>query len=280
MKTILLNSSHVVPGTNNARFRADLPPSVGAFKDQEVSLHSVSIYYSWSNLTAAQGNNTFSYIWPTSTGTTTVSLTIPDGSYSIEDLNSWMQSQMIANGHYLLDSTGNYVYYIELTTNSVYYAVQLNCFKLPTSLPTGYTNPASMTYPATTLTPQVVIPSTNIRNILGLSAGTYPSVQQITDYSTYSTTAPQVSPTQSIVMTTNLISSGLTNPSNVLYSFTPAGVAFGSIIESKPSSPLWLDVTNGFYQSVEVQLYNQSFTPLVVKDPNVVIILAVKDKAE
>jgi hypothetical protein len=79
-------------------------------------------------------------------------------------------------------------------------------------------------------------------------------------------------------MTTNLISSGLTNPSNVLYSFTPAGVEFGSIIESKPSSPLWLEVTNGFYQSVEIQLYNQAFTPLVVKDPNVVIILAIKDK--
>jgi hypothetical protein len=187
---------------------------------------------------------------------------------------------MIANGHYFIDSVGGYVYYIELVTNSVYYAVQLNCLKLPTSLSAGYTNPASMTFPATTLTPQVVIPATNIRDLLGFPDGTYPVAEQTTDYSTFSTTAPQVSPTQSIVMTTNLISSGLTNPSNVLYSFTPAGIEFGSIIESKPSSPLWLDVTNGFYQSVEIQLYNQAFTPLVVKDPNVVIILAIKDKHE
>jgi hypothetical protein len=255
-----------------------LPPSVGAFKDQEVALKSVSIYYSWDNITAAQGNNSFSYIWPTSTGTTTHQILIPDGSYSIADLNSYIQSKMISNGHYLLDASGNYVYYIELLTNAVYYAVQLNCFKLPTSLPTGYTNPASMTFPATTLTPQVVVPSTNIRDLLGFSTGTYPPAQQVTNYSTYSSTAPQVSPTQSIVMTTNLISSGLTNPSNVLYSFTPAGTEFGAIIESKPSSPLWLEVTNGFYQSVDIQLYNQAFTPLVVKDPNVVIILAIKNK--
>jgi hypothetical protein len=187
---------------------------------------------------------------------------------------------MISNGHYLVDAAGDNVYYIEVVTNSVLYAVQFNCFKLPTSLPTGYTNPAAMTYPATTLTPQVTIPATNFRNYLGFDAGTYPSVQQTTDYSAYSTTAPQVSPTQSIIMTTNLISNGLTNPGNVLYSFTPSGVQFGSLIESKPASPMWLDVTNGFFQSVEIQLYNQAFTPLVVKDPNVVIILVVKNKDE
>lgn len=278
MRTILINSRHVVPGSSNSKFRVELPPSVGQLKEQRVALKSVSLYYSWDNISAAQQNNTFSYIWPTSSGTTTHTVTIPDGSYSIDDLNSYLQSEMIANGHYLVDASGDYVYYIELVTNAVYYAVQLNCLSLPTSLPTDYMNPASMSFPATALTPQVVIPSTNIRDILGLSEGTYPATQQTMDFSTYSSTAPQVSPTQSIVLTSNLISSGLTNPPNVLFSFTPAGVKFGSIIDRQPSSPLWLDVTNGYYQSVEVQFFNQDYTPLVIKDPNVVIILAIQDK--
>jgi hypothetical protein len=247
-------------------------------KDQQVALKSISLYYAWDNISAAQQNNTFSYIWHTSSGTTTHTVTIPDGSYSIDDLNSYLQSVMIANGHYLVNDSGDHVYYIEFLTNAVYYAVQLNCLALPTSLPSGYTNPASMTFPATALTPRIVIPATNIRDILGLSEGTYPATPQTTDYSTYSSTAPQVSPTQSIVMTTNLISSGLTNPPNVLYSFTPSGTSFGSIIDRQPSSPLWLDVTPGYYQSVEVQFFNQDYSQLVIKDPNVVIILAIRDK--
>jgi hypothetical protein len=267
-----------VAGTNNSRYRVDLPPSVGPLKDQQVALKSVSLYYSWANITAAQQNNTFTYIWPTSSGTTTHTVTIPDGSYSIDDLNSYLQSVMIDNGHYLLNASGDYVYYIEFVTNAVYYSIQLNCFSLPTSLPTDYTNPASMTFPATTLTPRVVIPSTNIRDLLGFSAGTYPSASQTSDYSTYSDTCPQVSPTQSIALTTNLVSSGLTNPPNVLFSFTPAGTSFGSIIDRQPSSPLWLDVTNGYYQSVEVQFLSQDYSPIVIKDPNVVIILAIQDK--
>jgi hypothetical protein len=278
MRTVLINSTHLVPGTNNSRFRAELPPSVGAFKDQQVALKSLSMYYSWSNITAAQNNHSLSYIWPTATGTTTIDLTIPDGSYSVKDLNSYMQSQMVANGHYLVDETGNHVYYLELVTNPTYYAVQVNCFALPTSLPSDYTNPGSMSFPAETHTPQLVVPATNMRDVLGFSAGTYPIVQQTGDYSAYSSTCPQVSPTQSIIVTSNLISTGLTNPSNILYSFSPAGVEFGSIIESKPSSPMWLDVTNGFYQAVEIQLYNQDFTPLVVQDPNLVIILGIQDK--
>eukprot|EP00952_Eustigmatos_sp_NYUAD-ZCMA_P003085 13407-Eustigmatos_ZCMA.PRE.1 len=77
---------------------------------------------------------------------------------------------MVSNGHYLTDSNGDYVYYIEFQENSVYYAVQLNCYYVPTALPSGYSNPASMTFPATNKTPQVVIPSTNIQDVLGITA--------------------------------------------------------------------------------------------------------------
>lgn len=280
MKTIIVNSTHVVSGTSNSKYTYNFPMGSANFNNHQVAVASVAIYYSWFNLSSANSNNTISYIWPTSSGTTTVSLTIPDGFFSIDDLNSWLQSKMIANGHYLLDSNGDYVYYLEFQTNSTLYAVQLNCYALPTSLPTGYSNPASMTFPTSTYTPQVVVPSTNIRDVLGFTAGTYPSSQQTTNYSTYSSYTPQVTPVQSVIMTCSLVNNSLSVPNNVLYSFSPAGTTFGSLIESKPNSFAWVDIAHGNYPTFDIQFLSQSYSKLVINDSNIVVTLVVREKPE
>lgn len=278
MKTVIINSSHVVSGSSNSKYSYSFPMGNAKFEKQQIAVASVAIFYSWNNLTSALGTNTLSYIWPTSSGTTTVSLTIPDGFYSISDLNSWLQSQMISNGHYLLDASSDYVYYLELQENSTLYAVQLNCYALPTSLPSGYSNPASMTFPASTYTPQLVVPSTNIRDILGFTADTYPSSQQTSNYSTYSSYTPQVTPTQSIIMTCSLVNNSLSVPNNVLYSFTPGGTSFGSLIESKPNSFAWVDISPGNYPSFDIQFLNQAYSSLVIKDSNIVVTLVVRER--
>ena len=278
MKTIIVNSTHVVSGTNNSKYTYNFPMGSAQFDKHEVAVASVAVYYSWFNITSALSNNTISYIWPTSSGTTTVSLTIPDGFYSIDDLNLWLQSKMISNGHYLVDSNGDNMYYLELQTNSTYYAVQLNCYALPTSLPTGYSNPASMTFPASTYTPQLVVPSTNIRDVLGFTAGTYPSAQQTTDYSTYSSYTPQVTPVQSVIMTCSLVNNSLSVPNNVLYSFSPAGTGFGSLIESKTNSFAWVDISHGNYPTFDIQFLSQSYGKLVINDSNIVVTLVVREK--
>ena len=165
IQTIILNNTNCdTTNPNNNVYKYKFPSNIN-FKNSQITLTSVYMYYSWYNISSKQGNNTFSYIWYSgSTPTaTTVSITIPDGFYDISGLNEYLQSIMITNGHYLINSSGSYVYYIEFVTNATYYAVQLNCYQLPTAAEAsaaGYTAPSSWPgYITTHITPQVVIPS-------------------------------------------------------------------------------------------------------------------------
>lgn len=107
------------------------------------------MYYSWYNITSSNGNNSFQVIWPIGAETSTFSITIPNGFYSITDLNSYLQQYYITNGLYLINSSGQYVYYAEFLTNSNYYSVQFNAYSVPTSLPAGWTQPSKFVgYPS------------------------------------------------------------------------------------------------------------------------------------
>ena len=89
---------------------------------------------------------------------TTYTITIPDGLYQVADLNNLLQFNMIANADYLINASGQNVYYAEFTVNPSRYAIQLNTYAIPSSLPSGYTAPAGFTYPPAPLNPVVTIP--------------------------------------------------------------------------------------------------------------------------
>ena len=55
----------------------------------------------------------FSLIFPTAGTTITYAITLPDGFYTLTDINSYIQQQCVLNGAYLLDSSGNYVYFVK-----------------------------------------------------------------------------------------------------------------------------------------------------------------------
>jgi hypothetical protein len=141
-------------------------------------LSSAQIPYSMFNITAAYNNNAFNFYFPSgpsSTSYTTYNIIIPDGFYTISDLNSYMQQYAISNGLYLIDSGGNYVYYISVQYNATYYANQLIAKLVPTSLPTGYTDPSNwIGYPTVSRTPYLeILSSSNFGTYLGFSTGQY-----------------------------------------------------------------------------------------------------------
>ena len=121
----VLNSNNIVQDGQNNKLLYQFPNSV-LFKANSIAVSSVSMYYSWFNISSALGNNTFTYSWTSGTTTTTYSVVIPDGLYEIAQLNSYFQFVMISNDTYLIDSSGKYVYYAELILNPTRYAVQLN----------------------------------------------------------------------------------------------------------------------------------------------------------
>lgn len=272
---LIINSSNLVSNSNgNSVYRYTFPAGSIKFKDSKVAVSSISIYYSWFNILAASNNNSFKFIWPTGT---TYTVTLSDGFYSIDNINTALQQFCVSNGLYLINSSGQYVYYLEFQTNSNYYAIQFNAFSVPTALPTGYTAPANWPgYPTVANTPQLIVPATNFRNIIGFNAGTYPAVQQTTTYSKLSDFTPQVTPVQSVILSCSLLNNRYSNPGTVLYSFSPANTTFGSLIQSNPYEFAFVDIQQGNYPYFDIQFLDQDFNALQIKDSNLVVTLLIK----
>jgi hypothetical protein len=213
MRTLIINSSNVVPNTNNSVYKYNFPAgNVEFVKGQKLALGSVQMYYSTFNITSAQGNNQFSYIWVDGRE---ITITIPDGFYQVSTLNDFLHFVMVQQGHYLLDTAGNYYYFITFVINSATYAIDVSTF--PISLATypvstytigTYTSaiittsspatPVAWSRPTNQITPMVRILANNFRNICGFQAGYYPQGQ-----TGYASTPPSTALAQAYIANTS-----------------------------------------------------------------------------
>lgn len=273
---LIINSSGLQSNANNNTYRYSFPQGSVSFSKSRVAVANVNMYYSWYNITAANGNNEFQFIWPYSS--TLYTLTLPDGFYDVSGLNTYIQQFCITNSLYLINATGNYVYYLELIENSNYYSVQFNSYSVPTSLPSGYTEPSGWPgYPATANGPQLWISANSFRSVIGFDAGIFPPAPQTATYSKLSTTTPQVTPIQSIILACSLLNNKYSNPSTILYSFTPGGTTFGDLIESSPNQYSFIDIQQGQYPYFDIQFLDQSFNAITLNDTNIVVQLLIKN---
>jgi hypothetical protein len=168
MKSLSITGNDLVP--NNVyknTFKYNFPNGSVTFKNMEIAVAKVSVWYSFYTISEAQKNNKFSYYWPSSTGfmtnpspvvglsTKAFQVTIPDGTYSISQLNSFLQYTFIQNKHYMIDGSGNYVYFIELLENPTKNLTELICYPISVALTSTYTQPvgATWTVPVTAQTP-------------------------------------------------------------------------------------------------------------------------------
>jgi hypothetical protein len=247
-----------------------------------LSVSSIIVPYSWFNITSVYGNNKFTYTW-VGASPVTYTVTIPDGFYSTADLNTYLQSVMITNGNYLLDSNGNYVYYIEFLTNQSAYAIQLLTYVVPLTLPTGYTNPGSMVFSSgTAYTPYITVPSSTTTNsfssLIGFPAGQYPpTATQSTNYSYNGTLVPNTTPINSVIVKCNLVANNSKNPSDILDSFTFQNTAFGSNGVYMPTFPSRVALKAGTYNQLIITFVDQNFNTIYAKDPNTLITLLIEN---
>ena len=273
--TISLNASNVVAGSTNSVYSYRFPNSAVFSKGDKVALQSLSIYYSWYNITSVYNNNSFSYNWTVGVVTTVYPVVLPNGFFTISNINSYFQSVMFANGTYLINASGNFVYYSEIVANSVVNAFQINSYPVPTVLPAGYSQPANFAgYPAVPSTPQFIIPSTSIQTLLGFTQGSYPPAIQSTAYSALSQTTPQISPITSVYMFCNLVRNNLSRPNSILYNFS-ANTTFGSQIQIVPPYLISIPIQQGTYPEVRVSFVDQNYNAIAIGDPNVSILLAI-----
>jgi len=294
MFVIVLNQNNLVQDGQNNKLVYRFPNSV-LFKDKFIAVSSISMYYSWFNITSNFSNNSFTYTWTSGSVTTTYTITIPDGLYEISDINSYAQYVMIQNSTYWIDSSGNYVYPFDIEVNANRYAVQLNTYLIPTSLPVGSEEPVGFPGWPTTTQNSVITITSSISTIFGypqlfasdsnvsnsfVPSGPYVSKLASGTISYISTTAPQVQPNPSILFSLSSINNPYTQPSSVIYSITPS-VQIGAQISEKPPNFMWNKMLDGTYSELRLTLLGSStLSPIKLNDPSMTILLCIKDKEE
>lgn len=277
---------HIVSGSPNVKFTAPntftmrLPASgLRTSSSMEVALKQMTIYYSWPNISALKGNNLLRYIWPLSTGPQTFDVVLSDGIYQFSEMQDYLQQVMMSRNHYLIDSSGQPVFYIQLVVNTVLYCLSLTCSPLPASLPTGWSYPAGWAA-VSGVTPQLVVPA-GWSNVSGFPVGTYPPVAQASVYQTNSINVPQITDATSLNVTSNLVDNGRFSLSpNVLTSFVvPTAQSPGTLINLQPSLVDWLPVSKETtFTEISISLTDQLMKPIQIKDPSgFVCILNIKD---
>jgi hypothetical protein len=173
MNSIILTENNIEPFTNNSKLKYTFKGEA-EFKNSSIALSSINMFYSWYNINESRyKNNTFSYLWFDISGNLNqvFKVVYPDGFYSVNTLNEYLQSQMVKNGHYLIDNTtSKYGYFLEIKTNSTYYAIELNIYPMMTSASasSNYTKGStSWDFPSEATTPKFIIGSSNFKTLIG-----------------------------------------------------------------------------------------------------------------
>ena len=294
MRTIILNQGNLVPDGQNNKLVYRFPNSV-LLTDAYLAVSSVVMFYSWFNITSELNNNIFTYNWISGAGPAiTYTVNVPNGLYEINTLNQLLQFTMIQNGHYLVDNTGDNVYYAEFVINPSRYAVQINTFLVPLALPAGWSNPAGLVFPLTTFNPIITLPA-NINKIFGyvvnfatdqnLNNAYVPPVSSYVSklangtLSYISTTSPQVQPNSSVLLNISNIDNFYASPTGIIYTVVP-NVAVGGIISEKPPQFAWNKMINGTYNELRMNILGSNLQPIVINDPAMTFILVIAQKEE
>ena len=188
--TLVINNQNLVGTGNNTYQYNFLQGNFAIPEGTQMMVANVQIPYSFYNITAAYGNNTLIFNFPTGTSSySSYTITIPDGFYTTTSLSNYLQQFFISNGFYLYNSTtAQNVYYLSLVYNSYQYGNQILASPVPTSLPAGYSLPSGYTsstifgglgFPSTSRTPFIVLPflssSSTLGTFLGFGSYTQPT---------------------------------------------------------------------------------------------------------
>lgn len=293
MRTLIVNSTNLVNDAQNNKLIYKFPNSVH-FKDSFISLSQAQMYYSWFNITSEFNNNTIQYVWIDGAGVqTTYTITIPDGLYEVNTLNQLLQYTFIQNGHYLVNS-GQNVYYAEFILNPSRYAVQINTFLFPTSLPVGYTNPAGVAFPPQSFNPSIILPpkvnvilgfvpnfttDLNINNAFVPPVSPYVSKLANGTLSYISTVAPNLQPNSSVIINISNIDNQYAQPTGTCYTIIPT-VAIGEVINEKPVNYIWNKLIPGTYNQLTINILGNDLSPIKIQDPSMTFVFVIKEGNE
>ncbi len=195
---------------------------------------SANIWYVQPNISVALGNNNFTYIY----NAVSHSITIPDGLYSLENLNSYLSIQFVNSGYIsnLIVLTGN-----QSTQQTV------------------------LTFNATNLQANFNV-ANSVRTVLGFNATLVPLVIQAVGYSEFSPNIAAFNSINSFYIRSNIVSVGLpiNNISNSIIAAIPITAEPGNLNIYTPNIPIEIncsEIVGNPINTINVQLLDDSLRP-------------------
>ena len=214
-------------------------------------------------------------------GYSSLDINIPDGFYTISTLNSYIQQRCIAAKYYLINDSGQYVYYLTIIPNVTYYANQFIFSKVPSILPVGWTNPGGLLLPTISVSPYINISNSGFGTYVGFKNGYYPLGYAVGYSGVNSSTAvnsnqtPVGSNVNSILMRCSIVNNRIGVITDMMDAF-PINATFGSNISYTPPFQKWVKASSGNFNNMTIQFVDQNFNPIVMNDNNILITILIK----
>jgi len=272
---ISINSTHYV---GNNLYRLKLPKAVEFKKGDKLSLYSFSMYNSFYNISQTQYQNTnITFTWFDGT---VYNWVIPDGYYSLSDLNLWLQQQFILNKLYCVNSNNSQnIYFVQFQTNSVLYKAQIDLFYMPSATnATLYRYQvapgATWNFPATNTMVRIAI-NDNLKVYFGTSQTTFGIINPAQNMNYLSDVCPSISRVFSIYLGCNLITSDYNQIGN-LFSQFPISASYGNLIKIESPIDALISIKEGIYSEITVSIWDQNNSPLVFIDKDMTLFLIVQ----
>lgn len=270
---ICLNKTHYAGGSTY-KYRLGNNQDLA---DLEIALSSATIPFSWFNITSSLNNNTFQIIHPTTAGAIILNIILENGGYDVSDINSALRVSLINKGYYIQNTTTyEQKVYCELRVNAANYSIEFVSYPLPTSLPSGWSAGSAITFPATTRGPQLTVPSSNIRTRLGFESGNFPAVVPTTISVSRSTNIPVISDITNVMILLDSAYNPYSQNNQVLTSVSPAGVAFGRLINFQSPEFIWTPQQAGSRNELTFRLVDQFFREIQLIDTDIVLNLVIR----
>jgi hypothetical protein len=279
MSTILFNkNNHSVIGGKSV-LTYQLTTDANTKTGYEIGLSECHIYNSFFNIKNEYNNNKITIMWLG----VQYNFTLPDGYYTIDDLNLFIEGKCFVNHLYLIDNIGKLQYFIEIKINPVRYGSEVNLYAIPNVLPTGYTKPsgASWNLPTSAVTPQIYF-NANFGKLIGFSGNrNYPTTVSATSVSFDSDVVPEIHTVSSLIVCCNVVANDKfksTNSRNDILFTMPINSDFGSQLTKNNTEIVFNNVSQTQQNRIELSFYDQLFRPINILDPDLVIVLVIKEK--
>ena len=240
------DSFQIIVSDDKTRFTKKFNPPIQLKKHKpyEIALVNLETYYSIPNIN--NKNNNFRY--SANGGVDWQTITIPTGSYDIEDINDVIHTGMKSNGHW---DEANEEFYVSLQANP-------NTLKAILTIENNYQVNFKL--------------GSSVRKLLGFNSKIYSATQE-------SERVVDILSVNSILVNLDMISGSYVNgvAQPTIYSFFP-NVSPGHKIVENPKNVIYLPITTHIIHNIQITLADQDQNQLDLRGENITIRFHIREK--